>query len=210
MSTQILLADDHQMIRQGIKVLLEQEDDFCVVGHADDGREAVHLAGVLKPHIVVMDLCMPTLNGVDATRIIRAENPAVHVIVLSAYGDSNRVADALLAGAEGYLLKSSAFEEMVAAVRNVVAGQTYLGIGVSDVTAELRDRNGHSRLSGREREVLQLLAEGKATKEAAAVLHVSIKTVETHRRSIMDKLELYSIAELTKHAIREGLTTLDN
>jgi DNA-binding NarL/FixJ family response regulator len=199
------------MIRQGLRVLLEREEDFSVVGEATNGREALELTDKLHPNIVVMDLCMPTLNGVDATRKIHAEHPEIRVVILSAYSERNRVAEALLAGACGYLLKSSAFEELVTAVRTVTSGKTYIGSGVSGVTLDhgADGHNGHAPLSGREREVLQLLAEGKAMKEAAIALHVSVKTIETHRRSIMEKLDLYSIAELTKHAIREGLTTLD-
>jgi DNA-binding NarL/FixJ family response regulator len=211
MPIRILLADDHHMIRQGLRVLLEREPDFSVVGEATDGHEALALTDKLNPNIVVMDVCMPTLNGVDATRKIHADHPNIRVVVLSAYSERNRVAEALFAGACGYLLKSSAFEELITAVRTVISGKTYLGSGVSNAALDqdLAKSNGHGALSGREREVLQLLAEGKAMKEAAVALHVSVKTIETHRRSIMEKLELYSIAELTKHAIREGLTTLD-
>jgi DNA-binding NarL/FixJ family response regulator len=199
------------MIRQGLRVLLEREPDFSVVGEATDGRDAVQLTDELHPHLVVMDVCMPTLNGIDATRKIKAEHPSIRIVILSAYSERNRVAEALLSGACGYLLKSSAFEELITAVRTVMSGKNFLGSGVSDATYDhgLTDPNGHHPLSGREREVLQLLAEGKAMKEAAVALHVSVKTIETHRRSIMEKLDLYSIAELTKHAIREGLTTLE-
>jgi DNA-binding NarL/FixJ family response regulator len=215
MTTRILLADDHSILKEGLKLLLQREPDFSVVGEASNGHEALDAARNLHPNVVIMDLSMPELNGIEATRMIHEAIPETRIIVLSAYSDRNRILEALRSGASGYVLKSAACEELVAAVRKVLAGETYLGERIQDAVAgdELHDgppSKPRARLSDREREVLQLLAEGKAIKEAAAVLHLSTKTVETHRRSIMGKLNMYSIAELTKHAIREGLTTLEH
>src|SRR6185503_12618155 len=164
MATRILLVDDHHMIRQGLRVLLERQSDLQVVGEASDGRDAIEAVSQLHPDIVVMDLNMPGLNGIDAKRRIREEWPDVEVIVLSAHNDRSRIGESLRAGAAGYILKSAAFEEMITAVRKVIAGETYLGSGVSNaiVSDYLHGQNGHPkvRLSDREREVLQLLAEG--------------------------------------------------
>lgn len=185
-----------------------------VVGEAGDGRTAVDMARDLRPGVVVMDVSMPNLNGIDATRQIIAHAPQAKVLALSAHGDRRMVRDALVAGATGYLLKDAATEELVEAIRAVLAGETYLSPRVADTVVQDYARSGgdsekNARLSPREREVLQLMSEGKATKEVAMALGVSVKTAETHRRSIMEKLHLFSVAELTKHAIREGLTTLD-
>ena len=188
---------------------------------ADNGRTAVHLAATELPDVVVMDLSMPELNGIDATRQIVAGNPKVKVVALSAHSDRKRIAEVFKAGASAYLPKDAAFEELAAAVRAVMADQVYLSRQVADTLIDdhLRapgspDGSPHGsgvydRLTPREREVLQLIAEGKATKEVAALLRVSVKTAETHRRSIMEKLSLDSVAELTKYALREGLTSLD-
>lgn len=213
----ILLADDHRIVRQGLRSLLEAEADFSVVAEADNGRMAVELTESLGPDVVVMDVGMPEMNGVEATRRIVVNNPQVKVVALSMHSDRRFVAEMLKAGAAGYLLKDGAFEELVGAIRTVAAGRTYLSPRIADVVVEGYLRNqaapseptAYAKLSPREREVLQLLAEGKATKEAAAALHLSVKTVETHRRQIMEKLNLYSVAELTKYAIREGLTSLE-
>ena len=212
MATQILIADDHQILRQGLTALLHSQGDMTVVGQASDGRKAVELAQDLRPEIVVMDLGMPGLNGIDATRQILALLPDAQVIVLSARSDRQSVSEAFRAGAAGYVLKDAAMEELVNAIHTVLSGEKYLGNKMtSSLAAEFLSRGEDHRtaLSPREREVLQLLAEGKATKEVAMALGVSVKTAETHRRSIMEKLNLFSIAELTKHAIREGLTSLD-
>ena len=213
----ILLADDHRIVRQGLRSLLEAEADFTVVAEADNGRAAIDLTDELAPDVVVMDVGMPELNGIEATRRIASRSPRVKVVALSMHSDRRFVAEMLKAGAAGYLLKDGAFEELVGAIRTVAAGRTYLSPRIADVVVEGYLRNNttpaeptaYARLSPREREVLQLLAEGKATKEAAAALHLSVKTVETHRRQIMEKLNMYSVAELTKYAIREGLTSLE-
>lgn len=211
-TTRLIVADDHQILRQGLVALLGVQSDLEIVGQASDGREAVALARELNPDVIVMDVAMPNLNGIDASRQIVASVPSAKVIILSAHGHQRMIAEALRSGASGYVPKDSAMEELVEAIRAVVAGQRYLGPKVASVLAseflESEPRNGHS-LTPREREVLQLIAEGKATKEAAAVLGVSVKTVETHRRSLMEKLALFSVAELTKYAIREGLTTVE-
>ena len=213
----ILLADDHRIVRQGLRSLLEAEADFEVVAEAENGRQAIEMAEELAPDVVVMDVGMPEMNGVEATRRVVVNNPQVKVVALSMHSDRRFVAEMLKAGAAGYLLKDGAFEELVGAIRTVAAGRTYLSPRIADVVVEGYLRNqaapseptAYAKLSPREREVLQLLAEGKATKEAAAALHLSVKTVETHRRQIMEKLNLYSVAELTKYAIREGLTSLE-
>jgi DNA-binding NarL/FixJ family response regulator len=219
MGTRILLADDHRIMREGLKSMLREEPDMSVAGEAENGRQAIEMAEELAPDIVVMDIGMPDLNGIEATRRIVADTAGVKVIALSMHSDRRFVAEVLKAGASGYVLKDGAFEELAVAIRTVMAGQTFLSPRIADVVVEdyLRGMNRgtgmapgvFAALTPREREVLQLLAEGKATKEAAACLHVSVKTVETHRRQIMSKLDIYSVAELTKYAIREGLTSLE-
>jgi DNA-binding NarL/FixJ family response regulator len=211
-NTRIIVADDHQILRQGLVALLGVQPDMEVVGQASDGRQAVALARELSPDVIVMDVAMPNLNGIDATRQALGHVPGAKVIVLSAHGHQRMIAESLRAGASGYVPKDSAMEELVEAIRTVMAGERYLGPKVASVLAseylDAEPRTGQT-LTPREREVLQLIAEGKATKEAAAALGVSVKTVETHRRSLMEKLALFSVAELTKYAIREGLTTVE-
>jgi DNA-binding NarL/FixJ family response regulator len=216
MATTILLADDHQLIREGTRSLIEKQPDLKVVGEAGDGRTAVSLARKLAPDIVIMDISMPELNGIDATRQIIENSPRTRVVVLSMHSDKRFVAAALKAGASGYLLKDGVSAEVSDAIRAVAAGQTYLspriaGIVVEDYVSNLPAGAAAAGavLTAREREVLQLIAEGKATKRIAASLHASVSTVETHRRHIMEKLQFFSVAELTKYAIREGLTSPD-
>jgi DNA-binding NarL/FixJ family response regulator len=217
MQTRILLVDDHRVLCQGMRVLLDREPEFTVVATAHDGREAQELARKHRPEVVVMDISMPELNGIDATRRILEELPATKIIALTVHGDRRTVAEMLAAGAAAYVLKDAAVDELVSAIRTATAGKVYLSPRVAGVVVEQYvhrgEQNGSSgvyeRLTAREREVLQLTAEGKATKEVANCLKVSIKTAETHRRSIMEKLGLHSIAELTKYAIREGLTTVE-
>jgi DNA-binding NarL/FixJ family response regulator len=215
MSIRVILADDHKILRQGLRSLLEDEFDIEVVGEADNGRTAVRLARELSPHIIVMDIAMPDLNGIGATRRIRGELSGIKVIALSMHSDQQFVTRMLKAGASGYLLKDCAFEELVRAVRIVAAGKLYLSPDIAGPVVEDYVRHlGEvdlplTDLTPRQREVLQLLAEGKSIKQIAAALHVTVKTVHTHRQHLMEKLDIHSIAELTKYAIRAGLTSLD-
>lgn len=206
----LVLADDHEMIRSGLRALAERVPNLAVIGEAADGRSAVRLAADLHPDVVVMDVVMPALNGVDATRQITDNDPNVRVICLSGRSSERMLSAALDAGALGFVRKESAFDELAEAVRTVVGGQTYISPSLADVAARPRDgATSTPRLSGREREVLQLIAEGKATKEVAHALGVSVKTVETHRANLMNKLNLFSVAELTKYAVREGMSSLE-
>ena len=216
MSVKILLADDHRITRQGLRSLLEKEPDMEVVAEAEEGRTAVRLVRELLPDVVVMDVSMPDLNGMEATHQIVAEHPNVKVIALSIHSDNLFVSEMLKSGASGYLLKDCAFEELARAIHVVVDGKTYLSPAVSGVVVDdylhrlARTESPSSEvLTDREREVLQLIAEGKSTKQVALKLHISVKTVETHRRQIMSKLDIHTIAELTKYAIRKGLTSLE-
>ena len=229
MSERILIADDHQIVRQGLRRLLESEESFTVVGEAPNGRAAVKMAKELSPDIVVMDVTMPDLNGIDAARQITTERPDIKVIGLSMHADSRFASEMLRAGASGYLLKEDAFEELATAIRQVLSGSVYVSpriagalLGRSMESPESNDETigiGANRLSAvlspmlqlspRQREVLQLISEGRSTKEIAFDLGVSVKTVETHRRQMMDKLNLHSVAQLTKYAVREGITTVD-
>ena len=216
MMIKILLADDHKITRDGLKALLENQKNMTVVGEAENGRLAVRLAGELKPDVVVMDINMPELNGIEATRQIVAELPGTKIIALSMYSDKRYVVGMLKAGVSGYLLKNCAFDELVAAISAVMNNQNYMsqkiaGTVLKDYASilETSDSSPASQLSAREREVLQLIAEGMKTKDIADRIHVSIKTVETHRQQIMRKLNVTSVAELTKIALREGLTSLD-
>ena len=216
MGIRIILADDHRITREGLVAMLEKQPDLEVIAEAENGRKAVRLAQELSPEIVVMDVTMPDLNGIDATRMITDESRHIKVIALSMYSNKHFVQGMIQAGASGYLLKDCAFEELVHAIHAVASGKKYLSPGIAGIVVEdYLDRMSNNRLSvnpvltAREREVLQLIAEGMSTKKIASHLNVSVKTVETHRRQIMEKLDIYSVAELTKYAVREGLTSLD-
>lgn len=214
MNTKILLADDHQIMREGLVALLEREPGLQVVGQAEDGRAAVQLARKVNPDVVVMDVSMPDLNGIDATRQILEENRQIKVIALSMHADRRFVKGMLQAGASGYLLKHSASQELIKAIKVVMANRVYLspevaGVVVEDYKAPAPDTSAFAVLTPREREVLQLFAEGKTTRQIAATLHLGLKTVEAYRRQIMEKLSCQSLAELIKYALREGLTSLD-
>jgi len=216
MTIRILIADDHQIVRQGLRTLLEKEPDMAVVAEADDGRATVRLVRDISPEVVIMDVAMPDLNGIEATRQIVAEFPKIKIIALSMYADQRFVLNMLKAGASGYLLKDCAFEELIRAIRVVMAQKTYLSPGVTDIVVKDYTAGNNSGkpsvfsvLSPREREVLQLMAEGRSTSQIAGLLHVSVKTVETHRQQVMHKLNIHSVAELTKYAIREELTSLE-
>ncbi len=212
----ILLVDDHKITRDGLRTLVEKEPDMEVVGEAENGRKALEWTAKLHPDVVIMDVTMSDMNGIEATRQVHKEHPETKVIALSMHSDVRYVLGMLDAGASGYLLKDCAFEELARAIRSVAMGQTYLSPGVTDIVVKDRLHRLHHAegsvfhvLTEREREVLQLLAEGKSARAIAEILHVSVKTIETHRRQIMGKLNLYSVAELTKYAIREGITSLD-
>ncbi len=215
MSHRILLADDHELVRGGFRALIQSDSDLAVVGEVGDGREAVRAARELQAALVVMDVEMPNLNGIEAARQITAEVDGTKVLCLSMHSSPSLVKAAFEAGAAGYLLKDSAPEELVRAIRTVLAGRTYLSPALADAMAEaLRAGPGaqgsaFTRLTGREREVLQLLAEGCSTADIASRLHMSTKTVYTHREQIMDKLDIRSVAGLTRYAIREGLTGVE-
>lgn len=204
----ILLADDHAVVRQGFKMILGAQSDMEIVGEAANGREAVERAEELRPDIVVMDVAMPELNGIEATRRLAGSVPHTRVVALSMHKDSVYVREILRAGARGYLLKDSPAGDLVSAVRAVASGQSYLSPAVSN--AVLDDYRKHvtnpiDLLTSREREVLQMLAEGKTNKEIAGVLNLSVYTVDAHRGRIMEKLNLHSINELVRFAVRNGL-----
>jgi two-component system response regulator NreC len=214
MSVKIIIADDHMIMRDGLRTLLEKEKGLAVIAEAKNGREAVKLAEELSPDIIIMDISMDDLNGMDATRAIVAKGLGCRVIALSMHADKRFVAGMFEAGAMAYLLKDCAFDELVQAIRQVMDGRTYLcsmisGVMIRDYIQRLR-KNEPALLSPREKEILQLLAEGSTTKRIADQLKVSVKTVETHRLHLMEKLHIFSIAELTKFAIKEGITSLDS
>ncbi len=212
----ILLADDHKLFRQGLRSLIEEQPDFEVVGEARDGREALRLASEKSPHVVLLDIAMPHMNGLEAARQLTAQDHATKVVALSMHADPRYVREMVRAGASGYLLKDSAAEEVIAAIRCVMRGSSFLSPEIAQVLLQdyrSSDQPGAGDdacgLSRREREVLQLLAEGNNSKQIAAALGISTKTVENHRRSIMQQLDLRTVAELTKYAVRHGITSID-
>lgn len=216
MAIRVILADDQQLFRAGLRSMIEKDPGIDVVGEAGGGREALRLAREVVPDVIVMDVSLPDLNGIDATHEIKAVLPKVGVIGLSAHSGRHFVRRMLDAGASGYLLKDCAFEELARAIRAVADHLVYLspaiaaGVIETSVGAAGGAQAGPSaELSHRQREVLQLIAEGLPTKQIAARLHISVKTVETHRVQIMKRLNIQSVAELTKYAIREGLTSVD-
>lgn len=206
----VLIADDHKVMRQGLRALLANAPDIEVVGEADNGREAVELAATLKPQAIVMDIAMPELNGIEATRRITERSPETRVIVLSMYADAEYLFRAFQAGASGYLLKESAVDEIVAALRAACAGRRYIGNGIAlDGAPEeiLAARASPlERLSAREREVLQLVVEGHSSTEIGAAIHLSPKTVDSYRSRLMKKLGVKDFAALVKFAVQHGLT----
>jgi len=212
MSIRIILVDDHAILRHGLSQALEEEGGFEVVAQAQDGRSTVQLVRELSPDVVIMDIGMRDLNGMEATRQVTRECPHVNVVGLSMHSDSKYVREMFRAGAKAYLLKDCPFEELVKAIRIVVQGKVYVSPSVGQTVVEnyinepVDPRSAFRVLSERERELLQLLAEGKTTKEAAARLHISPKTVQAHRLRIMNKLLIDNVAQLTKYAVQEGLT----
>jgi DNA-binding NarL/FixJ family response regulator len=216
MSINVMLVDDHNMVSEVLSALLEREPDMEIVATADNGRDAIRIAKEVKPDIIVMDVAMPEMNGLDACRHIMADAPESKIIVLSMYSDRKYIVGALKAGAKGYIQKKSAFLTLVAAIRSVNDNNGFLDPKITDIimndycnqTNEYGASNEQALLSSREREVLQLIAEGKNTKEIAYALDISSKTVETHRRQIMHKLKLSNVADLTRYAIREGISSL--
>ncbi len=213
----VILAEDHTIVRKGLKALLEAYPHIEVVGEAADGREAIQLAEALRPHVVVMDLNMPGLNGLEATARIKRRCPDVNVLILSMHANEEYVLQVLRSGASGYLLKDSATEDLVAGIQAVYAGEAYLSPRISKtVIAEYvrrteveAQRLPHELLTPREREILQLIAEGRTSKEIASELHLSIKTVETHRANLMDKLNIHNRVGLIRYAIRAGIIPSD-
>ena len=209
----ILLADDHTVMRRGLRLLLEQQADFQVIGEADDGRQAVELAASLHPDVAVLDIGMPQLNGIEATQKIVTADPAIAVVVLSMHSDETYVLRALKAGAKGYLLKSSAEADLIQGVRAVAEGKSFFSpvIGrmlLEDYMRQVAKReveDSYDLLTPREKEILQLVAEGRTNKEVANILKLSVYTVEGHRGSILEKLNLHSVPELILYAVRKGI-----
>lgn len=216
MSIKILLADDHEIVRYGLRCVIEEQPDMEVVGDAVNGRTAINLTHQLKPDVVIMDISMPDMNGIEATRRIRKEIPDTKVIVLSMHHKRQFVIDMLKSGVSGYILKTKVHEDLIRAIKAAVADEVYLsskitGIVAHDIASNLptSDKSAYAILTPREREVLQLISEGKSTKESALHLNVSIKTIESTRRQIMQKLDIHNVADLTKYAVNEGITSLD-
>jgi len=211
--TRILLADDHKLMRSGLKVLIEQQPGLAIVGEAADGREAVALAKTLKPDVVVMDIGMPNLNGIEAAHQITQALPEIAVVMLSMHSDESYILRALKAGAKGYLLKDSAEADLIRAVHAVAGGKSFFSPAVSKVLLDDYVRklkrsgteDSYDLLTPREREILQLVAEGKSNKDIANLLNLSVHTIETHRSNIMEKLNLRGIPELILYAVRRGI-----
>jgi DNA-binding NarL/FixJ family response regulator len=217
MRHKIILVDDHKIVRDGLRSLIEKQADLEVVAEANNGRAAVQLAEELTPDLVIMDIGMPDLNGIEATRMVLKASPRTRVIALSMHSDKRYVVRALKAGAYGYLLKDCAFDEVARAIQTVLQNRIYLSSEINDAVlkeylkkSDRSNLSAYSTLTDREREVVQLIAEGKSTKEIAAILKISVKTVETYRQRVMEKLNLDTIAGLIKFAIREGLASLES
>ncbi len=209
MACRILLVDDHQIVRQGLKSLLEREPTLTVIGEASDGKEAMRQAAALSPDIIVMDLIMPIMNGLDAAReILRDSSHRIGVVLLTMHADDQQILTALRAGVRGFVIKTQAVEELVLAIQEVSHGKYYLSAGASQTIVQAYLAGGNPRsdpLSTRDREVLQLVAEGKTTKEIAELLGITSKTAETYRGRLMEKLDIHDTAGLVRYAIRQGL-----
>ncbi len=214
----VIIADDHKIFREGLRVLLESLGDIEILGEAENGRLLLKLIRKDEPDLVIVDVAMPDMNGIEAARQIKSFNPDIKVLALSMHSDSRFVTQMLKAGANGYLLKDCAFDELTVAMNTVSKNQVYLSPGITDLVvkayltknAEPGETTDTGVLTSREREILQLLAEGKSTQEIATALSISSKTVDTHRRQVMTKLDLHSVAELTQYAIRKGIIVLDD
>lgn len=216
MSIRIALADDHKVLRHGLSKAFSNEKDMEVIGEAENGYEIIELAKKTMPDVIIMDIAMPGMNGIEATRQIIKELPDVKIIALSMHSGKKMIHEMFKAGVKGYLLKDCEYDELINAIKIVVTDKTYLSPAITEVVvenmlnpSEAEGKDAFAVLSDRERQVLQLLAEGKTTKQIARTLHVSPKTVEGHRTKIMNKLDIDSVANLTKYAIREGLTSAE-
>ncbi len=215
MSVRVLLVEDHRIVREGLRCLLENQDGFEIVGEAEDGRAAVDLAKHHQPDVILMDIGMPNMNGIEATRLICKDLPKVRVVAVSAHSERRTVQEMFRAGAISYVTKENSSDELLQSIHDALEGKTYLapnitGVVVRNYVATIAgEPGGGPDLSAREREVLQLLAEGLSAKETGHRLNISPKTVESHRRNMMAKTGFYSIAELTKYALREGITFLE-
>ena len=216
MPIKVFVADDHKIFREGLKTLLEMKIGVEIVGEASDGREALREIIHLKPDIVIMDISMPNLNGIDATHQIVSANPNIKVMILSMHKDESFVKEALKAGAIGYMIKDGAFSELLDAIKTIMAGKIYLSPTLNEIIVKgfvdklrVENLNSLSVLTSREREVLQLIAEGKSTSQIGDIMCISIKTVETHRQNIMKKLNINTVAGLVKYAIQKGLVFLE-
>jgi len=216
MKIRILLADDHQIMREGLKALLEKHSSMEVIAEAENGIQTLEIARREKPDVIIMDIAMPDINGIEATRQLKSEMKDIKIVALSMHSDRRFVTETLKAGASAYVLKQSAFEALEKAIKTVMVNRTFLSADiletvVGDYVSQLTksEYEAYRQLSNRERQVLQLIAEGNSTKEIAYKLHVSVKTIESHRQNIMTKLSIHNLAGLTKFAVREGLTSLD-
>jgi two-component system, NarL family, response regulator NreC len=216
MSIKILLADDHKIVREGLRMLLSKQSDFEILGEANTGRSAVTLALQLIPDVIIMDITMPDLNGIDATEQLMKKLPALKIIGLSMHFDKRFITKMLKAGASGYLRKACASDDIILAIQTVLAGKFFIGDGSSNMTINDKQQylentiqSNTEALTTRERELLQLIAEGKLTKEISEILRISIKTVEKHREHLMKKLNMRNLTELIRYAIKEGIIALD-
>ena len=216
MKTSILIVDDHEIVREGLRALLDRESDFDVIGEGTNGYDAVRLARELQPDVIVMDISMPDLNGVEASHRIKSQAPQARIVALSMHTDRHFINKMFCAGVSAYVVKSGAFDDLATAIRRSRTDERFMSQSVTNIVVqdyvhhlEYPDRDGASPLTTREREVLQLIAEGNATKVIAERLCISVRTIETHKRNIMRKLDHRSVAALTKYAISEGLTSLE-
>jgi DNA-binding NarL/FixJ family response regulator len=217
MKVRILLADDHQIMREGLKALIEKHSSMEVIAEAENGIETLDIARREKPDVIIMDIAMPDINGIEATRQLTSEMTDIKIVALSMHSDRRFVTEILKAGASAYVLKQSAFKDLEKAIKTVMVNRTFLSADiletvVDDYVSQLTksEYEAYKQLSDRERQVLQLIAEGNSTKEIAFKLHVSVKTIESHRQNIMTKLRIHNLAGLTKFAVREGLTSLED